>query len=290
MRRVARIYLSLLVLLALGWVFLQRDEPAVHWSGSIPLLLGAIMLYASSHAVRMLRLVLLTLDWRDKAVPLACAHALTAFPSAILPFKLGEVLRLIAFCHVFEQRRKAFAVWLSERFADMIVIAAGILTLKLLDVPLPEPMRWVLLLFVLASVFGLLGLFAVATTFVYLNRHLVLASHSRRGLFLLKTSHALRHLELAIVRSVEGRMSGLLLLSIVIWALEIAAFALFTQRLATTAPDLGAMFASGLLASLPGGAASSVGFAVYQSQALLVLTLVFLVALLITHRWQSRTI
>lgn len=280
-----RAYLLTLALLALGWLALQARGGAA-WPAPDLLLAGAIALYAGSHGVRMLRLGLLTLDQRDKALPLVSAHALTAFPSALIPFKIGEVLRLAAFRHVFGHWRKALAVWLAERFADVLVLAACILALYLLDVRLPESMRWIFLLFVLASLFGLLGLFAVATTFVYLNRHLVLASHSTRGLRLLKASHALRNLGLGIQRSVEGRMSGLLLLSILIWALEIAAFALFARRLADNAPDAGAMFAAGLMASLPGGAASSGAFGLLQSFALVALTLMFLAALLVALRLQ----
>jgi hypothetical protein len=279
-----RVYLCLLASLALGWLVLQLRTTGAGWPEPDLLLAGAIALYIGSHGVRMLRLGLLTLDQRDKALALVCAHALTAFPSALIPFKIGEILRLAAFRHVFGQWGKALAVWLAERFGDVLVLAACILALYLLDVRLPESMRWVFLLFVLTSVFGLLGLFAVATTFVYLNRHLVLASHSTRGLRLLRASHAVRHLELNIQRSVEGRMSGLLLLSILTWALEIAAFALFAHRFADNAPDAGAMFASGLLASLPGGAAGAGAFGMIQTFALAALTLAFLAALLLALR------
>lgn len=279
-----RVYLCLLAALVSGWLVLQVVGDGAAWPEPDLLLAGAIALYAGSHGVRMLRLGLLTLDQRDKALALASAHALTSFPSALIPFKIGEILRLASFRHVYGQWGKALAVWLAERFGDILVLAACILALYVLDVRLPESMRWVFLLFVLASVFGLLCLFAVATTFVYLNRHLVLASHSTHGLRLLRASHAVRHLELSIQRSVEGRMSGLLLLSILVWALEIAAFALFAHRFADSAPDAGAMFASGLLASLPGGAASSGAFGLIQSFALVALTLVFLAGLLLALR------
>lgn len=69
----------------------------------------------------MLRLALLTLDERYKAFPLILAHTLTAFPSSFLPFKIGEVLRLAAFFHVFKRRQKALAVWMAERFGDVLV-------------------------------------------------------------------------------------------------------------------------------------------------------------------------
>jgi len=136
-----RIYLALLLAVVVGWLW--RSAPAVaefadaHWAG----LLGITALYLCSHVLRMLRLVLLTLDKRNDAFPLVSAHALTALPSSFLPFKLGEVLRLAAFFRVFDTRQKAIAVWLAERFGDVLVITVFIFGLYLLDIKVPPGMR-----------------------------------------------------------------------------------------------------------------------------------------------------
>ena len=126
----------------------------------------------------------------------------------------------------------------------------------------------------------MLGLFAIAKVFVYLNRHLVLTSLTPRGLVLLRTSHVLRRLEVTIYKSVEGRVSGFFLLSVLIWSFEILALSLFINQLAIGEPDFAALFASGLLASLPGGGANS--FGIYQSLVLVALTIVFL---LVVYGW-----
>lgn len=270
-----RIYLLLLLAVVIGWLWLRAPAIAglgrdIHWAG----LLGMTVLYLFSHVLRMLRLVLLTLDERSNAFALVSAHTLTAFPSSFLPFKLGEILRLAAFFRVFESRQKGLAVWLAERFGDVLVISAFILGLYLLNIDVPPAMRTVFVLFVLASGTALLGLFAIAKVFVYLNRHLVLTSLTPRGLVLLRTSHRLRGLELAIHKSLEGRFSGFLLLSVLVWSFEIMALSLFINQLAIGEPDFAALFASGLLASLPGGGSNS--FGIYQSLALVALTIVFL--------------
>jgi hypothetical protein len=253
--------------------------------GDLLALAGAATLYIASHVFRMLRLALLTLDERDKAFALVAAHTLTAFPSNFLPFKIGEFLRLAAFFHVFNYRRKAFAIWLAERFGDVLVITAFIIGLYLFDVNVPNAMRVMVMFFALTSIFGLLGLFAVAKVLVYLNRHLVLTSYSVRGLWLLRASHALRRLELDIYQSVEGRLTGFWLLSVLIWALEIAALSLFMHHFSFGDPDFASMFVSGLLATLPGGSAVQASdFGLYQSLALVVLTLFFLVSLWFVSR------
>jgi hypothetical protein len=282
-----RIYLALLLAVVIGWLWLRAPAVAgygqdTHWAG----LLGITVLYLCTHVLRMLRLVLLTLDERSKAFPLIAAHTLTAFPSSFLPFKLGEVLRLAAFFCVYERRQKALAVWMTERFGDVLVITAFILGLYLLNISVPPAMRTVFVLFVLASGIGLVGLFAVAKVFVYLNRHLVLTSLTPRGLVLLRTSHVLRRLEAAIYKSVEGRISGFLLLSVLIWSFEILALSLFIDQLAIGEPDFAALFASGLLASLPAGGGGSNAFGIYQSLALVALTIVFLLAVSLAARFK----
>lgn len=279
-----RLYLTTLLVVVIGWVWLRSPAIArfahdVHWAG----LAGITMLYLCSHILRMLRLALLTLDERQKVFALVAAHTLTAFPSSFLPFKLGEFLRLGAFLHLYDKRQKALAVWLAERFGDVLVITAFILGLYVFNVNVPPTMRTVFVLFTLASLFGLLGLFAVAKVLVYLNRHLVLTSHTPRGLALLRASHVLRCLEAAIYKSVEGRLSGFLLLSLLIWSVEILALSLFINQLAIDEPDFAVLFASGLLASLPGGAGST-SFGLYQSLALVILTLVFLLVVWIAMR------
>lgn len=285
MSKSLRIYLTLLWAFVIGWVWWSAPFVAdlghvTHWAG----LLGITVLYLCSHVLRMFRLVLLTLDKRNNAFSLVSAHALTALPSSFLPFKLGEVLRLVALFRVFDTRQKAIAVWLAERFGDVLVITVFIFGLYLLDIKVPPGMRAVFIIFVLASGIGLLGLFAVAKVFVYLNRHLVLTSLSPRSLVLLRISHALRGLEISIHRSIEGRVSGFLLLSVLIWLFEIMALSLFINLLAIGEPDFAELFASGLLASLPSGSQNA--FGVYQSLALVVLTVVFLLVVWLASRFK----
>lgn len=290
MTRVAAGYLAAVAALAVGWLWLRAPALAGLAQGTHLLeFLGVIVLYLGTHFIRMLRLALLTLDEREQAFPLLSAHALTALPSSFLPFKIGEVLRLGSFFYVYRGRRKALAVWLAERFGDVVVVAALIFGLYLFNITVPPAMRTVFVLFVLAGMLSLLGLFAVAKISIYLNRHLVLASHSARGLALLRFSHSLRLLEKDIHQSVEGRLAGFLLLSVLVWAVEIIALSFFIDRFALAGQEFGALFASGLLASLTGEAAGdAVAFALLRSLALALLTLVFLAAVPLAARFKTK--
>lgn len=234
----------------------------------------------------MLRLGLLTLDERSNALPLISAHALTAFPISFFPFKFGEILRLAAFFRVFNGRQKALAVWLAERFGDVLVITAFILGMYVFNMNVPSSMQRVLIFFLFISGVGLAGFFALTKISVYLNRHLVLTSLSARGLMLLKATHALRRLEADIYRSVEGRFSGFLLLSIIIWSFEIMALSLFINRIGMGDPDFSGLFVSGLLASLQGNVGDISLFGIYQSLVLVGLTILFIVVVWVAARFK----
>ena len=273
-------YLTLVLAVVFGWVwwsgFALEEFTEAEWVN----LALITSIYLSSHILRMMRLLLLTLDKRNNSFSVVVAHALTALPSSFLPYKLGEVLRLAAFMHAFDTRQKAIAIWLAERFGDVLVITFFIMTLYLLDIKVTPSMRAVFIIFMLVSVIGSLGLFGLANVFIFLNRHLVLTSLSPRGLLLLRYSHILRSLETSIYRSLEGRVSGFLFLSVFIWFFEILALSLFIRLMSIGETDFVELFASGLLASVASG--SSNAFGMYQSFALVTLTIVFLPA-----SWQA---
>ncbi len=247
--------------------------------------LGIVTLYLCSHVLRMLRLVLLTFDKRNNAFTVVCAHALTALPSSLLPFKFGEILRLAAFLRAFDTRQKAFAVWLAERFGDILVISIFIFGFYLFDIKIPSSMQATFLIFILISAIGLLGLFSIAKIFGYLNRHLVLTSLSQRGLFLLRASHILRSLEINILHSIEGRISGFLLLSVLIWFFEIVALSTFISLLVIGKYNFAELFAYAILASLP--SINQGTFGIYQSLALVIITVLFLLEVWLTGRLKS---
>lgn len=293
MTRAVRIYLALLATLVAGWFLLRADALSEAVARTeLAVLTAVTALYMASHLFRMLRLALLSLEERDQAFELAAAHALTAFPSSFLPFKAGELLRLAALAFVYRRKRKALALWAAERFGDIAVLSTVILGMYLFDVNVPDTMRTVFVLFLVVGLAALFVLFAVAKTFVYLNRHLVLVSHSRHGLQLLRISHAVRQMEMDIYRCLDGRITAFLLLSALIWLLEIGALALFIRIIdgmnngvASGDEAFGAIFASGLLASLPGKDLSE--FGLYQSLALVLLTVIFAGAVILASRLKS---
>jgi hypothetical protein len=170
----------------------------------------------------------------------------------ILPFKSGEILRILAFAHVYGWRRKALAVWLVERFGDVIVLTLFILSMYLFNIQIPQAMHVVFIAFALIGLLGLAFLFATTKVFAYLTRHLVLTSHTRRSLLLLRVGHALHLLEKDIHQSVEGRLTGFIVLTIFIWSLVIITLALLQAVLAGISVSA-AQFTNALLEALSSG-------------------------------------
>ena len=272
--------LLLLFALAAGWLIwsaeslgtLVRSAPGTG-------LLGVAILYGLSHLLRLFRLAILALPQRNRLLPLMAAHLLTAFPSSFLPFKLGEFLRLGAFCHALGSRRGALAVWLTERLGDIVVITVVIGGLYVFQVSIPAPMRALLTVFLLASSVAVFVLLAITTSSSYLNRYLVLVSHSARGLTLLKLSRSLQQLEQHVRQSVEGRVLAFLLLSILIWCAEIFALFVFMQQLSISVADFPSLFGSVLLNGVSSEIlAHATEHKLYQSALLAALALVCVIA------------
>jgi hypothetical protein len=268
------LYIAILAIFICIWIFKKQDmlsETILH-SDVVSFLL-VVAIYLASHIFRMLRLVLLSLNQRGSVIPLVAAHALTAFPSSLLMFKMGELLRLTSFVFALGEKRNAFSIWFIERMGDVSAITIFILGLYILDIDVPSAMRSIFVIFVVISLVALLGIFAITKIFTFLNSYLVLESYSQRGLTLLKISHFFREVESDIYAALKGRFIGFILVTLIIWILEFFALSLFLKIIlsySVTFPDL---FVSGLIGSLFASETTAANFGLYQSVGLILISL-----------------
>ena len=271
--RVSLTYLAALALLVVAWAAPRvEDVAAAFVAPALPVLLAGI-LYLMAHGLRMLRLGLLTLDERERVAPLILCHGLTAFPSSLLPFKIGEFLRLAAFFHVFGYRTKALAVWLVERFGDLVVLTTVLAGFFLLEGDIAAQSKGVLAIMVLGISLALFSLVALSKLLHFLNHHLVLSGRrQRRDLAILRIGELLFDLEAQVRESIRGRWVAFLLLSVFVWALELLAFWQLVSTFAQRDTGLGAMFAEGFLAGVSlNGHGFAPSFEAYRSATLIVL-------------------
>jgi len=107
----------------------HRDEWLLLFAGSA--------LYMLSQAVRAARLIVIVGDPRVSIKRLACAHLIGAAASFILPFKIGDLLRLNEVAHVLKWPAetglwRAFSVMWIERVYDaaMVTVFLGLVSLS----------------------------------------------------------------------------------------------------------------------------------------------------------------
>ena len=271
--RVPIIYMAALVVLVVAWAVprLEGFTAVAFTAPALPALIAAA-LYLTAHGLRMLRLGLLSLDERERVAPLILCHGLTAFPCSLLPFKMGELLRLAAFFHVFGYRRKALAVWLVERFGDLVILTAVLAGFFVWEGDMAAQSEGVLAAMVLGIALALFSLLALSKLLYFLNHHLVLSGHRRRDLHILRLSEFLFDLEAEVHDSIRGRWIAFMLLSAFVWALEILAFWQLLSILAHHEASLGTLFADGFLGGLSlSGEGFMHGFEAHRSATLIVL-------------------
>lgn len=91
------------------------------------IILAAASLYMLSQLIRACRLIVIVGDPRISIKRLGCAHFIGAAASFIMPFKIGDLLRLTEIAHVLQRPRstgfwQAFTVMWIERVYDAVMV------------------------------------------------------------------------------------------------------------------------------------------------------------------------
>lgn len=264
------------------FLYIRQDLNNLFWLVPHKIFYLISILYLFSHIFRLIRLAIITLDDRKKIIPLTTAHIITALPTLLIPFKLGEVIRLTSFFYVLNDAKKSLAIWFVERLSDVAILIFAILLLYAAGTSVSFEMKFIFIVFLIISIFFIVGLYAASRTFIYLNRFLVLTSRSRLGLFLLKISHAVWEFELTLKSIIYGRKTAIFLVSTIIWAFEISALSIFLQNSSERLGNYGGLFATSLFNSLGNQIVNlTSGFGLYQSMVLASLTILISIIIFI---------
>lgn len=206
------------------------------------LLLPGALLYLASHLLRALRIFLLLYDGRVRALPTLGTHLHAAGVSALVPWKLGELYRIVMFDRLAQKPvRCLMAVWV-ERIWD------GAALLVLLPLVAATTGAWPA---------GLPGLLAVAAGFLFASgflflvlpenlnlakRYLIVRQRGERALWLLAWVDGLHGLLTTAATLLRYRILTMGWITIGIWSLEGAALLAVLQ-----AVDAGSGAAAGVL-------------------------------------------
>ncbi|BAL26052.1 hypothetical protein [Azoarcus sp. KH32C] len=231
MMSVALFVLSVAALLAYAGLHIAHAA----WPAQLGALAFPVTVYVVAHALRAIRLGVLL--GADRARNLLGLYFYTAGCSAIIPFKLGELVRIneIAWW-VGGYWRGLLIVWI-ERVFD--VVALGAMAYFILASGAQEPKDIGLLLWVIAGfVFmTMLVFFVVPEQLSSLNLHVIRNYSGRKAIRILHILDSLHQLFDQVRPLLKGKVVTLALLTFFIWSLELLAMALLFE----SNPWLGAL-------------------------------------------------
>ncbi len=216
-------------------------------------LLAAAGAYALSHVARLVRLAVLIAHPGLRLRRVAQVHLLSSGLSLLLPFKLGELVRIREVGVITGRlRRGILAVWL-ERALDACFLLILVL---LIAVDVPDALDPLTPLLVVMTAFVSITVVLITVlpeNLRWLMLHIVRRPFGERSvpaLRLLRATLATLHEAPAMLR---GRLPTLVLLSAVIWTCEVIAVSIAIPGAGAGLSDLSSALLS-LLSSISSGA------------------------------------
>ncbi len=199
----------------------------IHYSSYlIPIIV--IFLYIVAHLFRIIRLQLMMIGSENNADGISLIHGITALPSSLLPFKLGEFIRLSGFLLIAKSKVKIFLVWILERYYDITFLTILIFLLIIYGAKLPEPLVILLKVFFVINILLIIFFLSITNLLIYLKRYFIFKSRSSRGLKFLNLIHNITLIQKEINEVLKGRVVSYILLTLIVWLIDgLAVYCLF---------------------------------------------------------------
>jgi uncharacterized protein (TIRG00374 family) len=188
-------------------------------------------LYLLSHTARTLRLLLLSPVMKINIRNLWKAQYKTNGVNLLLPFKLGEIYRLIFFKKLFGSYSNSFAVLIVERFLDLVTIFLALcLALYFFNTNI-QVINYILFISIFLLSIIITTLFVFDEILIILHRILLNKPSTKMVLTAIEFSGKLIKAIKKIKSTVNKKYIPCLLVSFIIWSLEISAFFIFLELL-----------------------------------------------------------
>ncbi len=185
--------------------------------------LKIVALFVLAHLVRLFRLYILLIERKEKIGTLAEIYLRSTLASNILPFKTGDLYRVIAYGRMLNDLLKGLVLIWVDRFFDTLILA--VIVLFLLRGSLQFQVSIVTLVFIALSV---LAFVSFQSTYLYFNKLFLTLSKTKKGVYYLRTLASLKELHAFAVKLVSSRFVILILLSALVWLLEFTMLSLIS--------------------------------------------------------------
>lgn len=197
-------------------------------------LFGAVSLYLLAHLLRALRLVVIVHDERVGLRDTFAAHFIAAGASLLIPFKLGELFRVAEVARLVRSPVRAILLVWAERVLDLLAITGAMLVALAFrrDLADSAAMGVFLTIAVVAGTF--IAFYVLPEHLESLKLALIRRTHAPWSLRAVQAVDASQRLLLHAPDAVRRRPATLVLLTAIIWTLEIASLALFLPKAAGT--------------------------------------------------------
>jgi uncharacterized protein (TIRG00374 family) len=180
--------------------------------------------YLLSHALRVMRLVILSANPSINIKSLLSAQMKANGVNLILPFKIGEAYRLISFKRFFGTYSNSFSILLCERFLDIILITLFLVLSVIasdLDVELLSDLM-LLSIFILFIIFFLY--FSLDEILLLTNRLFVGKESTVLNLRIVKGSSRLINILRDTKSILSSKIFSCLSITLMIWTFEVLVF------------------------------------------------------------------
>ena len=220
---IINIFLLISIVSITIWSFTNRSNYLLllHSFDTFINFLIIFVIYLGTQILRLTRISLLLLEQRKKIPNFQLIHIHSAFFSSLIPFKLGELIRLYGFLLANKSRTITFAFWLNERFLDITSITISIILVWLINIEISIQIRNLFTVFMLAVFMSLFFMVAFTNFITFFNRYMIINSVSKRSLRLLRYGNFIENIKEQVISMTDNRILILIFLSLVIWFFEI---------------------------------------------------------------------
>lgn len=189
-------------------------------------ILPALILFALLHVIKLMRMYLVVMERNVSFERFVPAYFRTTFINLVIPYKLGEIYRIVVFKRILGSLKLGFLSVVVDRFFDTLALIVILLPYQLMvmgEVTLPVILLTIFLVIVL------MAYILFPSSYRYLNKYIIMNRTSKRSMNALKNLEAVNEWYEYVHTLVSGRYGLMILFSIAAWVCEFIVLALFSN-------------------------------------------------------------